>query len=571
MEKILHEISLDLKNENYVKVVVNQNEANSRELVARVMDDAREVVLSGSLVAMMRYTKADGKGVEADATITNGKIHVPFTEGMLSVPGEVPANITLMSEGQVISTMCFSLRIERAPLQERTVKSSDEYSALDKHHVELQEELKKTQELTKKAGEAATNASASASSASQSAETATNKASEASASAQSAQSSATNASASASSASQSAETATNKASEASASAQSAQGSATNASASASSASQSAETATNKASEASKSAQEAFNYAKGENDSAKYYYNQAKGISESIAGALRPIGTISFDELPPLSAASEGGMYNISDEFTTTADFKEGEGKIAPEGSNIYKTMDGKWDILAGTPVTGVKGAKETTYRRGNVNITPSNIGAVPTGGSVTQNYVEFESADHETEVDAELPAVLEKKETLGSLFGKVSQAVKNIRWIIKTIGEADISTIGDGTIKGAVNSLNLKMDGNATYSMDEVNTHKKWINGRDIYRKVYNIATIPANTATCIDSTMNASKIQSIVRLEGCATDKNNALVPIPYHNGQQNSYDNYWYITTSGLYITTMSIGGLSQATITIEYVKKS
>ena len=121
------------------------------------------------------------------------------------------------------------------------------------------------------------------------------------------------------------------------------------------------------------------------------------------------------------------------------------------------------------------------------------------------------------------------------------------------------------------NSLNLKMDGNATYSMDEVNTHKKWINGRDIYRKVYNIATIPANTATCIDSTMNASKIQSIVRLEGCATDKNNALVPIPYHNGQQNSYDNYWYITTSGLYITTMSIGGLSQATITIEYVKKS
>ena len=122
-----------------------------------------------------------------------------------------------------------------------------------------------------------------------------------------------------------------------------------------------------------------------------------------------------------------------------------------------------------------------------------------------------------------------------------------------------------------ISELNLKMDGNATYSMDEVNTHKKWINGRDIYRKIYNIATIPANTATCIDSTLNASKIQSIVHFEGCATDKNNALVPMPYHNGQQNSYDNYWYITASGLYITTMSMGRLSQATITIEYVKKS
>nr|DAG22730.1 MAG TPA: hypothetical protein [Caudoviricetes sp.] len=114
------------------------------------------------------------------------------------------------------------------------------------------------------------------------------------------------------------------------------------------------------------------------------------------------------------------------------------------------------------------------------------------------------------------------------------------------------------------------MDGNATYSTNEVNTHKKWINGRDIYRKVYNIATIPANTATCIDSALNASKIQSIVHFEGCATDKNNALVPIPYHNGQQDTYDNYWYITSSGLFITTMPMGALSQATITVEYTKK-
>ncbi len=33
-------------------------------------------------------------------------------------------------------------------------------------------------------------------------------------------------------------------------------------------------------------------------------------------------------------------------------------------ANIYKTSDGKWDVLAGTPVTGIKGAKETSYRRG---------------------------------------------------------------------------------------------------------------------------------------------------------------------------------------------------------------
>ncbi len=110
------------------------------------------------------------------------------------------------------------------------------------------------------------------------------------------------------------------------------------------------------------------------DNAAYYYRQAKSISESFAGALRPIGTVAFASLPALTTATSGDMYNISDEFTTTADFKEGAGNVVPAGANVYKTSDGKWDVLAGTPVTGVKGAKEASYRRGNVNITAANIG-----------------------------------------------------------------------------------------------------------------------------------------------------------------------------------------------------
>lgn len=110
------------------------------------------------------------------------------------------------------------------------------------------------------------------------------------------------------------------------------------------------------------------------DNSKFYYEQSKSISESISGALRPMGTINFSSLPPLSSVSNGDMYNISDEFTTTDDFKEGNGNIIPAGSNIYKTADEKWDVLAGTPVTGIKGNAESTYRKGNVNITKDNIG-----------------------------------------------------------------------------------------------------------------------------------------------------------------------------------------------------
>ena len=126
-------------------------------------------------------------------------------------------------------------------------------------------------------------------------------------------------------------------------------------------------------------------AKSSEDSAKKYYEQAKEISETLSGALRPMGTVTFANLPVLSEVAGGSMYNISDQFVTTSDFKEGEGDAIPAGANVYKTEDGKWDILAGTPVTGVKGSAESEYRRGNVDITAEKVGALSlkNGGNVT--------------------------------------------------------------------------------------------------------------------------------------------------------------------------------------------
>lgn len=108
--------------------------------------------------------------------------------------------------------------------------------------------------------------------------------------------------------------------------------------------------------------------------ANYWYLQAKAIAEGIGNALVPIGTVAFANLPSLADVQTGWMYNISDSFTTTSDFKEGAGHVIPAGSNVYKTEDGNWDVLAGSPVSGVKGNAEVNFRQGNVNITPANIG-----------------------------------------------------------------------------------------------------------------------------------------------------------------------------------------------------
>ena len=147
------------------------------------------------------------------------------------------------------------------------------------------------------------------------------------------------------------------------------------------ASASAQTAASKADESSNYADISKSYAIGEGDvrtdedidNAKYYCEQAKRISQALEGALMPMGTITFEQLPD-QVKQTGYMYNISNKFVSDVTFKDGSGHTYPAGTNVYCTADGFWDCLPGTMVTGVKGNSETSYRIGDVNITPANIG-----------------------------------------------------------------------------------------------------------------------------------------------------------------------------------------------------
>jgi hypothetical protein len=215
---------------------------------------------------------------------------------------------------------------------------------------------------------------------------------------------------------------------------------------ASSASQSADTAaekadiaTQKAAEiigkaesAEESATKAQSYAVGgtgsregeDSDNAKYYYQQAKDISEGLKGGLQPHGTVAFADLPALADVSTGWMFNISDEFTTTDDFKEGAGNVIPAGANIYKTSDDKWDVLAGTPVTGIKGVNEDSFRRGNVELTAENVGAVATGGDTAENTTAFTAASAREN--------LKSGESHATLFGKIAKWFADLKEVAFT-------------------------------------------------------------------------------------------------------------------------------------------
>lgn len=76
------------------------------------------------------------------------------------------------------------------------------------------------------------------------------------------------------------------------------------------------------------------------------------IDGKLTGAYKPKGSIAAAGIDSalLVAANYGNVYNVSEAFTTTADFVEGAGKSHPAGTNIVIVQVEsayKFDVLAG--------------------------------------------------------------------------------------------------------------------------------------------------------------------------------------------------------------------------------
>lgn len=160
------------------------------------------------------------------------------------------------------------------------------------------------------------------------------------------------------------------------------------------------------------------------DNANEYAKEAKAAASSITGALKPKGTIAFKDLPNLSTADTGAMYNISDEFVSTDNFKDGGEITYPAGTNIYKTEDGMWDCLAG--------------QLGDY-LMKDDIDT-----AVEESMPDYTASTQLTELVA--------GEKMSTALGKIKTAVKNVISLVKLLGTTDISKIADGSVTGALNA-----------------------------------------------------------------------------------------------------------------------
>lgn len=403
------------------KIAINFDyNPTTQQIILTLIDGTKQYIDLSALITQYEFLDSDTVAFYIDK---DGKVSAIVKEGSIEEKHLEPNYLAKIK-----------VEVAKAESSQQAAAKSEANAKASENAAKASETAAKTSETNAKASETAAAKSATAAEASES----NAKVSETSAS----QSAAT-ATSEAASASQSASTATDKANIAT---------------------QKATEIIGKAESAADSATKAQSYAVGgtgsregeDSDNAKYYFEQVKDVSEAIKGGLQPRGTVAFADLPALADVSTGWMFNISDEFTTTDDFKEGAGNVIPAGANIYKTSDEKWDVLAGTPVTGIKGVNEDSFRRGNVELTAENVGAVATGGDTAENTATFTSSDVADGSASAWTTVskLSSVEKHSSIFAKVSQMFKNVRYLYKMLGTTDISKIGNGTCTGAISSLN---------------------------------------------------------------------------------------------------------------------
>ena len=110
----------------------------------------------------------------------------------------------------------------------------------------------------------------------------------------------------------------------------------------------------------------------------------------------------------------------------------GKGLSTNDFTNEYKSkLDGIESGAQKNTITGIKGNSESAYRTGNVNLTPSNIGALEPSGDASNTKVTFTQSSGR--------ANLTSGETLKTSFGKLSKWYADLKAVAFSGSYNDLS------------------------------------------------------------------------------------------------------------------------------------
>ena len=107
------------------------------------------------------------------------------------------------------------------------------------------------------------------------------------------------------------------------------------------------------------------------------------------------------------------------------------------------------------------------------------------------------------------------------------------------------------------------------YSTDEINTGKKWINGKTIFQKTFAMGGL--GRATTIKKPHNISNLDLVIKIQGIAKENSiGATINLP-HAADQQPYTVTVYADNTNVNIQTYADqSGYAQSYVTLWYTKK-
>lgn len=125
-------------------------------------------------------------------------------------------------------------------------------------------------------------------------------------------------------------------------------------------------------------------------------------------------------------------------------------------------------------------------------------------------------------------------------------------------------------IKSVVNNNANILQGDTTYSSNEIDTGKIWIDGKPIYRKVINCGALPNYTIKSVAH--NISNLDFVVFLNGVSYSSTTGnYFPLPYVADTLPATVKMWATDTNINLQTTSDRTDYTKTYVTIEYTKTS
>lgn len=127
-------IQLDVKKKNYNIPIINivSGDTGSNKFVIKIADNYQPFLLANTSVKLV-FLKPDGKTVFQDAVVkdTNGVIEAILSSQAIAAIGTVWVELVVYGQtGERLTTTQFSFKVSEGLLNENTVQSTNEFSAL---------------------------------------------------------------------------------------------------------------------------------------------------------------------------------------------------------------------------------------------------------------------------------------------------------------------------------------------------------------------------------------------------------------------------------------------------------